>query len=434
MHDLREIRRDPDGFLNALRRRDGKIEIGGLLSLDDQHREVVNRLDEMRRERNSISRLIGERKKKGEDTSPVEADMRRLGDEISAGEANERTLAMQIHDRLLEIPNRPADSTPDGLDSSGNIVINQWGKIQPPDFQLLDHLAIAERLGILDFARGGKIAGSGFPVWSGWGAVLERALINFMLELHTTRHGYREMMTPFLANYESMRGSGQIPKLEADMYRCRKTGKEEDDTDDLFLIPTSEVTLVNLHRSEMLDEKELPIKYTAYSPCFRREAGAYGHLTRGFLRVHQFNKVEMVRFERPEDSAAALDELVLHAGEVLRQLELPYRVVQLCAGDLGFNAAICYDLEVWAPAEKQWLEVSSCSNCMDFQARRANIRFRRSGGKSEFVHTLNGSGLATSRLMVALLETYQTAESSLAVPSVLRKYMGGKTVVTGNQQ
>jgi len=434
MHDLREIRRDPDGFLNALRRRDGKIEIGGLLALDDQHREVVNRLDEMRRERNSISRLIGERKKKGEDTSPVEAEMRRLGDEISAGEANERTLDMQIHDRLLEIPNRPADSTPDGLDSSGNVVINQWGKIQPPDFGLLDHLAIAERLGVLDFARGGKIAGSGFPVWSGWGAVLERALINFMLELHTTKHGYREMMTPFLANYESMRGSGQIPKLEADMYRCRKTGKEEDDTDDLFLIPTSEVTLVNLHRSEMLDEKELPIKYTAYSPCFRREAGAYGHLTRGFLRVHQFNKVEMVRFERPEDSAAALDELVLQAGEVLRQLELPYRVVQLCAGDLGFNAAICYDLEVWAPAERQWLEVSSCSNCMDFQARRANIRFRRSGGKSEFVHTLNGSGLATSRLMVALLETYQTAESSLAVPSVLRKYMGGKTVVTGNQQ
>ena len=301
------------------------------------------------------------------------------------------------------------------------------GDIEKADFAIQDHLDLAERIGLLDFARGAKIAGSGFPVWSGAGARLERALLNFFLDTQTQINGYREMMTPFVATRNSLQASGQIPRLESDMYHIEE--------DDIFLIPTSEVTLVNLHRGEILSEDVLPIKYTAYSPCFRREAGAYGSHTRGFQRVHQFNKVEMVRFERPEDSDAALEELVGDAESILKALELPYRVVRLCAGDMGFNAAACFDLEVWAPATGKWLEVSSCSNCTDFQARRAGIKFRRrESGKTEFVHTLNGSGLATSRVMVALLELYQTGDGSLAIPTALRPYMNNETVITASHR
>jgi seryl-tRNA synthetase len=385
----------------------------------------------MRRERNEVSGKIGVLKKRGDDAEPLEAQMKALGDRIGSDENELRILDPELDSILLRIPNLPSDDTPEGTGSQQNAVVSTWGEAPKYDFELRDHLEVSERLEILDFSRGSKVTGSGFPVWSGEGARLERALLNFMLDLHTSRHGYREMMTPFLANYDSMLGSGQIPRLEDDMYRCARTVKSDDEKDDLFLIPTSEVTLVNLHRDEIIPEEKLPLKYAAYSPCFRREAGAYGRLTRGFLRVHQFNKVELVRFERPEDSDAALVELVTHAQEVLKQLELHHRVVQLCAGDLGFNARTCYDLEVWAPGEKQWLEVSSCSNCGAFQARRAQIRFRPGGGgKTEFLHTLNGSGLATSRLMVALLETYQTEEGSLVIPPALRPFMDGRTAIT----
>jgi len=405
-------------------RRGVEVDVNELIDLDIQKRSLTTDLDIMRQRRNTVSRQIGKARKAGEDTDDLQLEMRQLGLNIKNGEDRERELNGQLTQQLLEYPNIPADSTPDGLTEKDNVVLRYWGEPQSFDFEPHDHLEIAQHLGILDFQRGGKITGSGFPVWSGACARLERALLNFMLDLQTREYGYREMMTPFLANRESMVGSGQIPKLEDDMYCCER--------DDLFLIPTSEVTLINLHRGEILNEEQLPVKYVAYSPCFRREAGAYGHLTRGFLRTHQFNKIEMVSFERPEDSQNVLEEMTAHAEEVLKRLELHYRVLRLCAGELSFNAAACYDLEVWAPSEGgKWLEVSSISNCEDFQARRSDIRFRPKGGsKTKYPHILNGSGVATSRLMVALLETYQTDEGSLAIPSVLRPYMNGQSVIT----
>jgi len=423
MHDIKQIRSNPDRYLKDLGRRGETHALDELLALDSEWREAVLRLDEMRARRNAVSKDIGAGRKAGTDTSSFEKEMRDLGDEIKTLEPHERELEGLITSKLLYIPNLPAESTPDGRDASANVVVREWGVIEKPDYLQIDHLDLADHLHLLDFKRGGKIAGSGFPVWTGAGARLERALINLFLDIQTQEHGYQEMMTPFVATRESMQGSGQIPRLEDDMYHIEK--------DDLFLIPTSEVTLVNYHRGEILSEDELPIRYSAYSPCFRREAGAYGSQTRGFLRVHQFNKVEMVRFEKPEDSYRVLEEMVGHAETVLKRLELPYRVLRLCAGDMGFNAAACYDLEVWAPATGRYLEVSSCSNCEDFQARRAGIRFRRKqSGRTEFVHTLNGSGLATSRVLVALMETYQTGDGSLAIPPALRPYMGGETEIT----
>jgi len=423
MHDIKFIRQNPEEFLRQLGKRGEDAPIDRLLELDIERRDTVQRIDDMRQKRNSVSREIGVKKKAGEDVSEARSEMLELGEKLKRGEAGLRDIERQIYDELLVLPNLPSDKTPEGRKDTDNEIVRTWG--QPPQFDhdIKDHLDVAERLEILDFKRGGKITGSGFPVWSGAGAGLERALLNFMLDLQTGEHGYREMMTPFVANRDSMLGSGQIPHLEDDMYHVEK--------DDLFLIPTSEVTLINLHRDEIIPGDSLPLKYTAYSSCFRREAGAYGKMTRGFMRTHQFNKIELVRFEKPEDSGEALEEMLAHAEEVLRRLDLHYRVVRLCAGELSFQAAECYDLEVWAPADGgRWLEVSSCSNCFDFQARRANIRFRpERGGRLEFVHTLNGSALATSRLMVALLETCQTEEGSLAVPPVLRPYMGGMTVI-----
>lgn len=423
MHDIKAIRQDPEKFRTGLLRRGETHGVDQLLDLEKQRREVISRLDEMRAQRNAASKAIGDGRKSGQDTSAQEAEVRAAGDAIKGAEARERELDAEIEQILLAIPNLPDASTPDGRDASGNIVVRSWGSSPTFDFALLDHLELAERLEILDFKRGGKMSGSGFPVWSGLGAKLERALINLFLDTQTGKHGYREMMTPFVATRESLQASGQIPRLEDDMYQCERDG--------LYLIPTSEVTLVNLHRGETLETGELPIKYAAYSPCFRREAGTYGKDTRGFQRVHQFNKVEMVRFTRPSESWDALEEMVGNAEAVLQALELPYRLLRLCAGDMGFNAAACYDLEVWAPATGKWLEVSSCSNCTDFQARRGNIRYRNpETGKLEFVHTLNGSGLATSRVFVALLENYQTSEGWIAIPPALRPYMGGLTAIT----
>ncbi len=426
MHDIKEIRKDPEKYREGLKRRGVDFDVDQLLTLDRQKRELTAKLDSMRQQRNEISKKIGEKRKAGEDSSSLESDMRQLNENLKKSENREKELELEIKDKLFNLPNLPASITPVGLSEKDNVVLEKWGDKPSFDFEPKDHLAVAERLGILDFKRGSKIAGTGFPVWSGAGALMERALLNFMLDLHTKDHGYREMMTPFLGNRESMEGSAQIPNLEEDMYHCPR--------EDIFLIPTSEVTLVNLHRDEIIDEADLPIKYAAYSPCFRREAGAYGHTTRGFLRVHQFNKVEMVRFEKPEDSYQAWDELRHHAEEVIRRLEIPYRTLQLCAGDMSFQAAACIDLEIWAPADGgKWLEVSSISNCEDFQARRANIRYRpRGGGKTQYPHIINGSGLATSRLMVAILENYQTEEGSLAIPPVLRPYMGGMSVITAN--
>ena len=424
MHDLRDIRNNPDQFLRGMLRRGLDFNLDDLLEPDRRKRDITTKLDEMRQRRNVVSKQIGDKRKLKEDSSDLEIEMRQLGSDMKAGEEEERELEGKLRQLLLNLPNIPSDLTPDGKSEADNVVLRHWGEIPTYDFELMDHLDLANRLGILDFTRGGKITGSGFPLWHNSGALLERALINFMLDIQTVEHGYIEMSTPLMANRESMLGSGQIPKLEDDMYHC--------ENEDLFLIPTSEVTLINQHRGELLREEDLPLKYAAYSPCFRREAGAYGSTTRGFLRTHQFNKVELVRFERPEDSDKVWEEMIGHAEEILRRLELPYRIVQLCSGDLTFNSKVCCDIEIWAPADGgKWLEASSISNCGDFQARRAGIRYRPTGGgKARFPHILNGSGLATSRLLVALLETYQTEEGSLAIPPVLRPYMHGKTVVT----
>jgi len=422
MHDIKQIRQNPERFLTALNRRGESHALDKLLLLEKDRRDISTTLDDMRAKRNADSKNIGSIRKSGGDASELEREMRSLGDEIQSGEVKLREIEAEVDQLLLNIPNLPTDSTPDGKDATSNVVVRSWGAPIKHSFEALDHLDLAEKLDILDFKRGGKITGSGFPVWKGAGARLERSLINLFLDTQTGKHGYREMMTPFAASRESMRATGQIPRLEDDMYHC--------ESEDIFLIPTSEVTLVNMHRGEILNESELPIRYTAYSPCFRREAGAYGKDTRGFLRVHQFNKVEMVRFEKPENSYTALEEIVGHAESLLQMLELPYRVLRLCAGDMGFNAAACYDLEVWSPVVGKWLEVSSCSNCEDFQARRASIKFRRNAtGKTEYVHTLNGSGLATSRILVAIMENFQTEEGTLVIPPILRPYMDGKTQI-----
>ncbi|MCF7810649.1 serine--tRNA ligase [bacterium] len=426
MHDIKYIRNNPEEFQRKLKRRGVNFSIDNFLELDSKLLELTQNIDSMREIRNAVSKQVGQLKKEGKDVSLVRSQMIELGDKIKSAESDLKTVQDEIRDRLVILPNLPSDITPGGLTEKYNEFVRDWVESPQYDFELRDHLDVAERLGMLDFKRGGRITGSGFPVWSGAGARLERALLNLMLDLHVVEHGYKEMLTPFVATRDSMFGTGQIPKLEADMYHIEK--------DDLFLLPTSEVTLVNMHAGEIIPEAMLPVKYVAYSPCFRREAGAYGKTTRGFLRTHQFNKVEMVRFEKPDDSYRVLDELVSHAEEVLQKLDLHYRLVRLCAGELPFAAAVCYDLEVWAPADGgRWLEVSSCSNCEDFQARRANIRFRpKDGSKAQFVHTLNGSGLATSRLMVALLETYQTDEGSFAVPPVLRSYLNDMTVITAS--
>ncbi|NQT33745.1 serine--tRNA ligase [bacterium] len=440
MHDIKYIRYNFEEFQQKLVRRGVVLDFdksADLLKLDAERRELTGKLDSMLRTRNSVSREIGRLKKlsesastdsEGLDISKMRSEMLELGEGLKEIEKELRDTDETIRTLLLSLPNLPSEKVPDGLNETNNELVKDWSKPPEFDFELRDHLDVGERLGMLDFRRGGKITGSGFPVWSGAGAQLERALLNLMLDLHTGEYGYREMMTPFLANRESMLGSGQIPKLEDDMYHIEK--------DDLFLLPTSEVTLINLHRDEILTEAELPIKYAAYSPCFRREAGAYGRTTRGFLRTHQFNKVELVRFDKPEDSYTALDEMLGHAEEVLRRLELHYRVVKLCAGELPFAGAFTYDIEVWAPADGgRWLEVSSVTNTEAFQARRANIRYRpKEGGKLQFIHTLNGSGLATSRLMVALLESYQTEEGSFAIPPVLRSYMNRMTVITSSTE
>jgi seryl-tRNA synthetase len=332
-----------------------------------------------------------------------------------------------MRDILLTIPNLPAADVPAGASEADNIIVRTSGEPSKFDFEPKDHLALADFLKLADFPRGTKLTGSGFPVYVGPGAVLERALINFFLDSHRERGNYREMSVPFLVNRDSLTGTGQLPKFEEDLYRC--------DVDDYFLIPTAEVPITNLHRDEILSPDELPLGYCGYTPCFRREAGSYGKDTRGFLRLHQFDKVEMVKFVTPESSYDELESLVGDACELLEKLDIHYRVVTLCAGDLGFSAAKCYDIEIWAPVEERWLEVSSCSNFEDYQARRANIRFKRAGAKkTEFVHTLNGSGLATPRLLVALLEQYQNDDGTLTVPDVLKKYTGfGLITPTGTQ-
>ena len=422
MLDLKYICENPEKTKEGIRAKGESGNVDEILKLDERRRALIFEVEELKKRRNENSRLVSQYKREGKDASEIINRTKSFSEDIKKLDEELALVKQNIFMEQSKIPNMPHESTPIGKDAQDNVQVKQWGEIPAFDFPILSHIELGQRLDILDFIRGGKISGTGFPVYKGEGARLERALINFMLDVHLQKHGYTEIFPPFLVNEASVFGTGQLPKLEEDMYKTER--------DDLYLIPTAEVPVTNLHRDEILDGGQLPIKYTAYSACFRREAGSHGKDTRGFLRVHQFNKVEMVNFVRPEDSYRVHEQLLSEATDILEMLEIPYRVLLLCSGDLSFAAAKCYDIETWSPAEEKWLEASSVSNFEDFQARRANIRFRREkGAKPEFVHTLNGSGLATSRLMVSLLEHYQTDEGTIVVPAVLRPYLGGLDVI-----
>jgi seryl-tRNA synthetase len=421
MLDLRQIRQDPRGVTAALARRGTDAHassIARVVELDAERRALIAEGDELKARRNAVSLEVGERKRRKESADDLIAEMRGVGDRIREIDGRLREVEEEVEHLLLRVPNLPDPSLPDGGEEA-NAVVRSWGEPRELPFEAKPHWDLAAALGILDLPRGAKVAGSGFPAYRGLGARLQRSLINFMLDLHTREHGYTEVETPFVVNRESMQGTGQYPSFveEGDAYFIPEDG--------LYLIPTAEVPVTNLHRDEILEAEQLPIAYTAYSPCFRREAGAAGKDTRGLLRVHQFDKVEMVRFERPEDSDAALERLTGHAEKVLQLLGLPYRVLCLAAGDVGFSSARTYDLEVWAPGVGKWLEVSSASTFRDYQARRAQIRYRpEPGAKPELVHTLNASGVALPRTVVAILESYQEEDGSVTVPEVLRPYLG----------
>jgi seryl-tRNA synthetase len=418
MLDLRAVRGDPDRVKAALARRGGTFGpvIDDLLARDEERRAAVSEADDLKSVRNEVSRKIGEQKKRGEEAADSVARMREVGVRIAELDSTVASLDECIREILLTVPNLPLDEVPEG-DEDANHVARRWGEPRSFSFVPRPHWEIGEALGILDLPRGAKISGSGFPVLRREGAQLQRGLINFFLDTHIREHGYEELRVPYLVTSDTMTGTGQLPKFAEEAYRMEREG--------LWLIPTAEVPVTNLHRDELLGSDRLPVRYTAYSPCFRREAGAAGKDTRGLLRVHQFDKVELVRYERPERSREALEELTGEAETLLERMGLAYRRLLLATGDLGFNSAMTYDLEVWAPGVGKWLEVSSCSTFTDYQARRANLRFRPGPGeKPEHVHTLNGSALALPRVLAALLETYQEEDGSVTVPEQIRPYVG----------
>jgi seryl-tRNA synthetase len=417
MLSLTRIRNNPDQIKAGLEAKNESIDLDKILKLDEIHRDKIHQLNEMRAESNRASEAIAEAKRAGKDANDAIAAMRKVSDAIKGLEKEVSNLEQTLDEQLKLIPNIPHDTVPVGQDETANQVIRERGEPLAADFELKSHLEIGLELNLFDLERGSKISGSGFPLLTGLGAKLERVLINYMLELHVQKHGFTEIFPPFLTRAEAPFTCGQLPKFADDMYYIEK--------DDLYLIPTAEVPVTNIFSDEIIAEDDLPGNYAAYSACFRREAGSYGKDTHGLLRLHQFNKVEMVKFVEPKTSYDELESITSQAEEVLQQLGLHYRVVVLNTSDLSFAAAKCYDLEVWAPGEGKWLEVSSCSNFEDFQARRGNIRYRRIADKKvDFVHTLNGSGLATPRLMVALLETYQTPDGKVLLPQVLHERMG----------
>jgi seryl-tRNA synthetase len=417
--DLKRLRQDPEGSRAALLRRlDPSVNesLDALLALDRERRDILVRVEALKAERNAANEEVVQRKRAKEPADELIAKLKASGEEVKALDGRLREVETELERRALSVPNFPADGTPDG-DASANRVVRTWG--EPPlfDFTPMAHWDLAAALGILDLPAGAKLTGSGFPVFRGAGARLVRALANFMLDLHAREHGYVEIAPPYLVNRATLTGTGQLPKFEDDLYGFA--------ADDLFLIPTAEVPVTNLHRDEILEASDLPLGYVAHTPCFRREAGAHGKDTRGLIRVHQFDKVELVRFVRPEESAAEHERMTGHAEAVLQRLEIPYRVVELAAGDTGFASARTYDLEVWAAGVGTWLEASSASTFTDFQARRANIRYRpEPRAKPEFVHTLNASGVAFPRTIIALLENNQAADGSVRVPKALVPYLG----------
>ena len=422
MLDLRMIRRDPERVRRALARRGDDVPIDQLLEKDEQWRSALAEVEKLKALRHKVSDEIGRLKREKQDASEAIAEMKRVAETIRELDTKVKTLEQEIEELLLVIPNIPHESVPDGFTEAENVEVRRWGEPRDFSFEPKPHWEIGAALDIIDFERAAKVTGARFAFLKGTGAKLERALINFMIDLHVEEHGYTEVWPPFLANRESMTGTGQLPKFTEDMFHIAGT--------EYFLIPTAEVPVTNMYRDEILDGRDLPIKHVAYSACFRAEAGAHGRDTRGLIRQHQFDKVELVKFVRPEDSYDELESLVRDAETVLQRLGLPYRVMMMCAGDVGFTAAKKYDPEVWMPSYGRYVEISSCSNFEDFQARRANIRFRREpGAKPEYVHTLNGSGVAIGRTVAAILENYQQEDGSVVIPEALRPYMGTDRLV-----
>jgi seryl-tRNA synthetase len=423
MLDLKFVRSNLDKIREMLKNRQYDLDISKFEELDQERRKRLAVLEELRHRRNKVSDKIAAMKKKGEDSSAVISEMKEVSSSIKEMEKELPRFVDELNELLMIIPNMPHESVVVGKDEKDNPVIRTWGEILKRDFEPLPHWEIGEKLGVLDFSRAAKLAGSRFALYRGMGARLERALIDFMLDIHTKEHGYTEILPPFMVNSASMTGTGQLPKFEEDLFKIKDW--------DLYLVPTAEVPVTNIHREEILSEEELPIYYVAYTPCFRSEAGSYGKDTRGLIRQHQFNKVELVKFTRPEESYDELEKLTMNAEEILKRLGLPYRVVSLCTGDLGFSASKTYDLEAWLPGQNLYREISSCSNFEAFQARRAEIRFKGKGARgTELVHTLNGSGLAVGRTVVAILENYQQADGSVAIPEQLKPYMDGVDIIT----
>lgn len=423
MLDLKFVRANPDVVREGIRKKRSDASLDELLALDARRREALLKVENLKAQRNAASQEVARRKRDGSEAEALIQETRALGEEIKALDDELRTLDDRIGEILLYIPNIPDASVPEGIDSNDNVEVRHWGEPTTFAFEPKAHWDLGTDLNILDFERGVKISGARFVVERGLGARLERALINFFLDLHTREHGFTEVFPPFLVNRDSMTGTGQLPKFAEDMYKCE--GEE------LYLTPTAEVPVTNLHRGEILDGAQLPIYYAAYTACFRAEAGAAGRDTRGLIRVHEFNKVELVKFVRPETSMDELEKLVAAAEAPLQKLGLPYRTVLICTGDMGANNVKQYDLEVWMPSYGRYVEISSCSNFADYQARRADIKFRPApAAKPEFVHTLNGSGLAVGRTVAALLENFQQADGSVLIPEALRPYMGGVERIT----
>lgn len=418
MLDPKFVRNNPETVKEALVKRNYPFNLDEFLDLDTEYRAMLHKTEELRRERNDVSSRIGEVKKAGGSAGELLEKMKDINNALKNAEDRLATLKEEMQALVMTIPNIPHSSVPVGRDDTENVVVKRWGDIEEKQFEALPHWELGVRLGILDFKRAAKITGARFCVYFGLGARLERALIQFMLDIHTKEHGYKEVLPPFVVNAESLKGTGQLPKFEEDLFRLNFK--------DYYLIPTAEVPVTNLHRDEVLSHDDLPVYYCAYTPCFRSEAGSYGKDVKGIVRQHQFNKVELVKFVHPENSYEELESLLLDAEEILQLLNIPYRVVNLCTGDLGFSASKTYDIEVWLPGQRRFLEISSCSNFEAFQARRANIKFKDKNKKKNFyVHTLNGSGLAVGRTLVAIMENYQQRDGSIRIPERLVPYMDG---------
>ena len=420
MLELKFMRENVEMLKEVLKNRNNGIDMDAFVALDSKRREVLSEVENLKRERNNVSAEIASLKKEKKDANHLIEKMGGVSAKIKELDAELAEIDAELTHIQMTIPNVYHSSTPIGPDEDHNVEIRKWGEPKKFDFEPKPHWEIGENLGILDFERGAKLSGSRFVLYRGAAARLERALINFMLDTHTLEHGYTENLTPFMVKAEVCEGTGQLPKFEEDMYKI---------TDDMYLISTSEITMTNIHRKEILEQAELPKYYTAYSPCFRREAGSYGKDVKGLIRVHQFNKVEMVKITDAETSYDELEKMVQNAETILQKLELPYRVIQLCSGDMGFSAAKTYDLEVWLPSQNKYREISSCSNCEDFQARRMGLKYRAADNSSKFCHTLNGSGLAVGRTLVAIMENYQQADGSFLIPKALVPYMGGVDVI-----